>query len=105
MQNKQLPPFNRGDEVIDDNAEIGYVLENYIDATWDAAGNLTNWHTRIHYRWDQPSYGLTRVVSEGEISLLTQRAIDAGDSVEIPNIPNAGAVTKSDDSAVPTQRN
>ena len=77
MQNKQLPPFNRGDEVIDDNAEIGYVLENYIDATWDAAGNLTNWHTRIHYRWDQPSYGLTRVVSEGEISLLTQRAPDA----------------------------
>ena len=78
MQNKQLPPFNRGDEVMDDNAEIGYVLENYIDATWDAAGNLTNWHTRIHYRWDQPSYGLTRVVSEGEISLLTQRAPDVG---------------------------
>ena len=77
MQNKQLPPFNRGDEVIDDNAEIGYVLENYIDATWDAAGNLTNGHTRIHYRWDQPSYGLTRVVSEGEISLLTPLAPDA----------------------------
>ncbi len=77
MQNKQLPPFNRGDEVIDDNAEVGYVLENYIDATWDAAGNLTNWHTRIHFRWDQPSYGLTRVVSEGEISLLTKRVPDA----------------------------
>ena len=74
---KQLPPFNRGDEVMDDNAEIGYVLENHIDATWDAAGNLTNWHTRIHYRWDQPSYGLTRVVSEGEISLLTPLAPDA----------------------------
>ena len=81
MQNKQLPPFNRGDEVMDDNAEIGYVLENYIDATWDAAGNLTNWHTRIHYRWDQPSYGLTRVVSEGEISLLTQRALDGAECV------------------------
>lgn len=35
----------------------------------------------------------------------TQRAIDAGDSVEIPSIPNAGAVIKSDGSAVPTQRN
>lgn len=36
---------------------------------------------------------------------LTQRAIDAGDSVEILNIPNAGAVIKSDGGAVPTQRN
>ena len=91
MQNKQLPPFNRGDEVIDDNAEIGYVLENYIDATWDAAGNLTNWHTRIHYRWDQPSYGLTRVVSEGEISLLTQREPDKGDSPDLQALSTLGA--------------
>ncbi len=91
MQNKQLPPFNRGDEVIDDNAEIGYVLENYIDATWDAAGNITNWHTRIHYRWDQPSYGLTRVVSEGEISLLTQRAPDADWSCKKCGFENHGS--------------
>jgi hypothetical protein len=76
MLNKQLPPFKRGDEVIDDNAEIGYILEEYIDATWDAAGNLRNWHTTMRYRWDQPSYGKTRVVSEGEVSLLTQRALD-----------------------------
>ena len=95
MQNKQLPPFNRGDEVIDDNAEIGYVLENYIDATWDAAGNITNWHTRIHYRWDQPSYGLTRVVSEGEISLLTPRAPD--------DCPRGGSHVYKWDGTLPTE--
>ena len=97
MQNKQLPPFKRGDEVIDDNAEIGYVLENYIDATWDASGNLTNWHTRIHYRWDQPSYGLTRVVSEGEIErLLTQRVPDAGDSAASSELVQASALSASE---------
>ena len=35
----------------------------------------------------------------------TQRAIDARDSATSQTLPNPGAVTKSDGSAVPTQRN
>jgi len=63
-------PFKRGDEVIDDNGEIGYCLESYSSAHWSASGELLSWSLRMHYRWDQPSYGKTRSVSEGEIDLL-----------------------------------
>lgn len=64
-------PFKRGDCVIDDNGEIGYVLQSHTSATWDPDGKLTQWTTNMNYRWDQDSYGETRRVTDGEITLYS----------------------------------
>ena len=63
----QSPPFQKGDCVIDDNGEIGYVTTPFTSATWNADGTLRDWHTTIRFRWDQSSYGKERSVSDGEI--------------------------------------
>jgi hypothetical protein len=73
LKYKQMPPFKRGDCVIDDNGEIGYCISDFTSAEWDAAGNLIVWHTRIRYRWDMPSYGKTRNVEAGEISAYVEK--------------------------------
>ena len=70
MKFEEKYPFKKGDEVIDDNGEIGYCLESYFSAEWSSDGKLVSWRLRIHYRWDQPSYGKVRSVSEGEITMF-----------------------------------
>jgi hypothetical protein len=88
MTEKQLPPFNIGDEVIDDNGEIGYVTAAYISANWDADGKLTSWSTNIRYRWDQPSYGVTRRVFEGEIEIVRPAEV----VLPKPNVESLGGM-------------
>ena len=68
----EQPPFKRGDEIMDDGGEFGFVLEGYTAAHWSPTGKLIYWRTDIHYRWDQPSYGKKRNVTEGEIDFYIE---------------------------------
>lgn len=74
MKRMEQFPYKRGDCVIDDNGEIGYVLQSHTSATWNPDGKLAQWTTTINYRWDQHSYGKTRRVTADEISLYTEAA-------------------------------
>ena len=73
-EQKEQPPFKRGDCVIDDNGEIGYCLWGHTSAHWDENGKLVMWGTRINYRWDQDSYGETRQVINGDIEPYNESA-------------------------------
>jgi hypothetical protein len=64
-------PFYKGDEIIDDNGEIGYVTQDFSSLDRDAGGKITSYRTVIRFRWDQPSYGMQRSVTAEEISHLT----------------------------------
>ncbi len=68
---KKTYPYKRGDCVVDDNGEIGFVLYEMTAAEWSPEGELVSWHTQIRYRWDQSSYGETRRVSREEIEPYT----------------------------------
>lgn len=62
-------PFKVGDRVMDDRGRIGTVAGI---SMWERepSGSLSNYAVCIRYGWDSDAYGLERIATKGEFSLV-----------------------------------
>ena len=65
-------PFSIGDRIIDDNGYIG-ILSAVSGQTTNGQGVVLDYTVIIRFPWDSPMYGLERVLTKGEFSLVDEK--------------------------------
>jgi len=65
-------PFSVGDRIIDDNGYVG-VLASVVGQTTNGQGVVLDYCVIIRFPWDSPMYGLERVLTKGEFSLVDEK--------------------------------
>lgn len=65
-------PFSIGDRIIDDNGYIG-ILAAVSGQMTNGQGVVLDYVIVIRFSWDSPMYGLERVLTKGEFSLVDEK--------------------------------